>query len=136
MKINVANPSDKSFHDHSFLIALGAYGWTRILVYADHLEDAIDEVAEWCVKHAPGHIMQEGDEYLTELRKEACEDAGLVWPPPSPGDSDLMQPYYSAFEGAEADLMYTESGYLTSHEVHLVAENPSKKDLIEMYNRT
>jgi hypothetical protein len=131
-KLNVVNSSDKSWSSHSFILTFGAYGSTHLLVYADNLDDAVEISAQWLAKNAPGHIMLHDDPTLTDLRREACEEAGLVWPPPADANMDA---YYAAFETAEADLTYTESGYLTSHEWMISAENPTPSQIREFVRR-
>jgi hypothetical protein len=37
-----------------FVLSFGAYGDTLLLVWADHLEDALDEAIDWIVENAPG----------------------------------------------------------------------------------
>jgi hypothetical protein len=113
------NPSDRpgqygreTCYDFHF----GAYADTAVSVWARSCEDALELAAEYVAAHYPGHIMPEGDSTLEDLRREACEERGLVYPPTCDHSELEEQGYYAAFESAEADLTYTESGYLTSYE--------------------
>ena len=45
-KINVVNPSDKSWTHQSYLLWFGACGATYTLVYANGLDDALEIAAE------------------------------------------------------------------------------------------
>lgn len=90
-----------------FRFSLGAYGWTRVLVFAQSLESGLEMVGEWCAKHAPGHLTQ--PDYA-----EAAEDIGSTWRPGA--DTDPPQ---EVIDAAEADLTYTESGWIVSHEWHV-----------------
>ena len=54
MKITAVNSSDRDWTKHRYLIGFGAYGWTVLMVWADSLDDAMDECADWCDIHAPG----------------------------------------------------------------------------------
>lgn len=128
--INVANASDKSWSRNSFLLWFGACGPTRVLVYADGLDDALEIAADWLADNAPGHLVS-NDEH-DQLCKEACEDADLAWPPPN--DWCESKEYTEAIESAEADLTYTESGWITSYEWGICAENPTKHELIYAYH--
>lgn len=83
-----------------FRFSLGAYGWTRVFVFARHLEDALEIVGAWCAEHAPGHLTQ--PDY-----KEASED---LFAAGEPIDEENVRAH------AEADLTYTESGWFISHE--------------------
>lgn len=113
----------------AYVLSFGAYGDTSLHVYADSLDTAIELAAGWLADHAPGYIMTEDSEDLADLRKEACEDAGLTWPMPADLTPQAMEAYWAAFESAEADLTHTESGYLTSYEFTLALENPTVEEL-------
>lgn len=125
VKINVANPHERSFERQSYLFCFGAYGSTYVLAYGG-LEDALESAAEWLADNAPGHIIGHGSDHAKDLWREACAEVGID-PDDSDADDDLK---CKAFEIAESDLTHTESGYLTSHEWAIVAENPSKATLI------
>jgi hypothetical protein len=84
----------------------GAYGSTHVFVWAGPahraLDDALEEAASWLADNAPGHLST--DEEMQELYDEAREELG------DDADEDEIR------EQAEADMTYTESGYLTSYE--------------------
>lgn len=90
-----------------YALSFGAYGWTRLLVYASSLEDALEEAAGWLADFAPGHLSDLSEEYKDAL-KEATEELGE--------DADEEELQAKAQEIAETDMTYTESGWLTSHE--------------------
>jgi hypothetical protein len=102
--------------DNLYAFHFGAYGDSRLLVWARSVEAALEEAGSFLADHWPGHIVSEPTH--TELCKEACEDAGLTWPPPEGFDvwGDADSRYRNAIESAESDLTYTESGWLTSYE--------------------
>ena len=102
------------YADQRWLFTFGAYGETLVLVRAQAFEDALETAAEWLAEHAPGHLNTEDE--MEELYQEACEEAGLPWPPPCTDDVAEARGYNDARESVEADLTYTESGYLASHE--------------------
>ena len=64
--LHVDCPS-RRYPNPRFLFYFGAYGWTAVLVYARHLEDALDEAIDWLAEHAPGHIV---DEQVNEAYRE------------------------------------------------------------------
>lgn len=111
--INPGDRSDGGIYDFQFSNGCGNIpGITRVSVHARSCEDALELAAEWLADNAPGLIMPEGDEHLEELRREACEEAGLPYPPSDDAD---WEEYYELFDRtAHADLTYTESGYLES----------------------
>ena len=129
-KINVVNPNDKNWCRHSYLLWFGQCGATFLLVYSNDLDSALEDAADWLAENAPGHLVSH--EEHTELCKEACDDAGLTWPPPSDWCNDNA--YVSAIESAEADLTYTESGYLTSYEWGIVREDPTPREVSDFYH--
>lgn len=125
-KINVAGCVDRSAR--AYLFAFGACGPTYVLAYAYSLEDALEEAASWLADNAPGHIIKAWDEEHTALVREACEDAGLAYPPPEGADLEA-DGYFAAQEDAEADLTYTEAGYLTSYEWFIVGEDMTPAEI-------
>lgn len=84
-----------------YAMHFGAYGNTRLLIWANTLESAIDPAVEWLAEYAPGHLSSEED--VAKLMEKVREE--------QPGIDDE-----AAYEKATADLYYTESGYLTSYE--------------------
>jgi hypothetical protein len=92
----------------------GAYGTTNVYVWAGAahtaLEDALEEAAAVLADEAPGHLTSEKD--MTDLYKEAAKDLGVPWPIEDWDDPDVE----AVREQAEADMTYTESGWLTSYE--------------------
>lgn len=88
-------------YDNLYAFGFGAYGSTRALLWGSSIEDALEEVAEWLAKYAPGHITSEED--VAKLMAEVREDEGDM-------EDD------EAYEKATADLTYTEAGHLTSYE--------------------
>jgi hypothetical protein len=117
--LHIVNPENRSMGRYSrsnrYVLWFGAHGPTYLMVWEDSLEDALETAAGWLADNAPGLIMPDGDEHLESLRREACEEHGLTYPAPDGTDYEA-EGYYAAFESAEADLTYTESGYLTSYE--------------------
>ncbi len=100
------------------------------MIWANGLEAAIEIAGEWLAEHAPGHIMPEGSEELESLRREACNEAGLEYP--LPDGEEYAEEHWAAFQDAETDLTYTESGYLTSYEWGIDLEDPSRAEVLEL----
>jgi hypothetical protein len=129
MSLVVLNPQDRE-DETAWLFSFGVYGWTRILWYGNSLEDGLEECAAWLAEHAPGHIMTHDDPELARLYREAGEELGMHWdalntPWGWEHENDKLS---RITELAEADLTYTESGYLTSYE-WTVTEDPSDEYL-------
>lgn len=122
--LHIVNPQDTEKSNpwyyrarpHRFVLWFGQCAPTFVMVWGRSLEDALETAAAYLAEHAPGHIMTEDSEELAELRREACEEAGLAWPPTCDHADMEEEGYYTAFEQAEADLTRTESGFLTSYE--------------------
>lgn len=99
----LVNPSDYSSTKGLVAFQFGAYGDTRLLVWANGWDTAAETAAEWLSEYAPGHVTSESD--VAQLMKEAKRN-----------DPSLDEE--AAHDAATADLTYTESGYLTSYEMH------------------
>lgn len=112
--VNIVNPSDHDWCRKRYLFAFGAYGWTRCLVWANSLDDALDEAVDWLVDNAPGLLCDDAvaDEYRLARAEGLDEDA--------------------ARERATLDTTCAGNAgnYLNSWEWS-VLENPSRKDLVE-----
>jgi hypothetical protein len=109
--IPAANDSDDgSTH---FRFTFGAYGWTKVDVFANSVDDAFEIAVEWLDDNAPGHLVNIGE---TELAAAAVE-LDMPWP---------VDPESATFEKvlahAEADLTcighttLTHGQYVISHE--------------------
>jgi hypothetical protein len=70
-RYTVVNFSNRHYADHRYLVSLGAYGWTRLLIWADSWDDAVDEAIDWCAKNAPGLLC---DDAVNEEYKRAREE--------------------------------------------------------------
>ena len=112
---------------HRFVFGLGAYGWTKVCVYADHLDSAFDEAIDWMVEHTPGLIR---DDEVNEIYREAYDKAiaaGL-------GDEDANG---RAWEEAEVDTI--SGGNCGNHvhcgDFHLIAEDPDRETMLSLLGR-
>lgn len=131
-KIRIANPTDRymlrrpgsQYGYRAFLLAFGACYPTYVLAYADGLDSALEEAAEWLAVNAPGLLVSEAEH--TELCRGAVEEAGLKWDMEANWDDAA---WVEAIESAEADLIYTEAGWVPSHEWSIVSEDISPEDL-------
>jgi hypothetical protein len=116
MEITAINSSDKHFTSNRYILAFGAYGWTQLMVWANNLEDALDECVDWIAENAPGLLC---DDEVAELYKEAIAE----------GKSEE-----EAREESEMDT--TVAGncghYLHSWEWNIVAENPTRQEIKQM----
>ena len=70
--VYMANPTDRSWTRHRYILWFGACGATRVMVWANDLESAMEEAAEWLKEHAPGHITEEWGEEHKCLVREVC----------------------------------------------------------------
>jgi hypothetical protein len=98
--------------------SFGPYGGANVLVWgAPDIgeEGALEEAAEIVAKRWPGLIMEAGGEEHAELIREACEERGVAFTSMRELDWD-DEKVQDARDDAEADLTYTESGYLASWE--------------------
>lgn len=105
--------ADTSWADKGvFMFQFGAYGTTHVLAYGS-LDDALEEAAGVLRERAPGHFV---DVELPDGYAAMDED-----------EQD------AARNEAEADLTYTESGYLASWEWYLVEMHSAAELLAYVY---
>lgn len=116
LSIAIVNPNDRDWTRHRYVLAFGAYGWTRLLIWANSLDDALEEAGDWIEDHAPGLFC---DEAVADAYAEARE-RGL-------SEEDAQAE-------AEQDTTSVCSGnhYLPSWEWSIVAEDPSRADIKAM----
>ena len=100
--------------ERRFLFCLGAYGWTRCLVFADDECDALEALGEWCAEHAPGLLCD--DEVAEEAARLMAEGAS---------EED-------AWERAEVDTVRDGCGhYWHSWEMSYL-ESPSRECILRL----
>lgn len=104
-----------------FVLWLGAYGSTMVLVYAKHLEDALDETIDWCVDFMPGLLCDDSVNAEYERLFHEYTDSGL--------DEDAARE--KAYEESEVDITRAGnySNCIPSYEWGIVCENPSREEL-------
>lgn len=109
--IHVVNADGKRFGDPRFLLWFGAYGPTFVLVYARHLEAALEDAAEFLADSGRHWLVMPHD------KVKSTDDLGC----------DCADPF-------ECDAhTYTESGWIGSDEWGIVAERPSNRLLVELH---
>lgn len=112
--ITIINPTDRDWTSSRFVLCFGAYGWTKLAVYANHLEDALDECIDWIAEHAPGLLCNDAvaEAYSEALAEGATEE--------------------EAYETSLEDV--TTGGncgdHILSYEWGIVAENPTRAELL------
>lgn len=123
------NPSDKDWTRQRYVLWFGAYGSTRLVVWANHLEDALDEAVDWIEEHAPGLL---ADEQVREAYVEALAEAAANGEDPE--DEDMIA---AAQQVAERDTTCAgnHGRYINSWEWGIVAENPTRADILELQGR-
>jgi hypothetical protein len=75
-KLTIVNPSDRSVWPQAWLITLGAYGETRLVVWAKGPDSALDEAIDWAADHAPGYLADDeaAEAYVAALAAGKSED--------------------------------------------------------------
>jgi hypothetical protein len=103
MTKHYANPDETTFTGSLYTFRFGAYGDTEVCVYQrpDHVEDALEIAAEWLATNEPGHFYEPDYE---QTKRELFFETGS-----EPSEEEVA-------EKAEADMTYTESGWLLSQE--------------------
>jgi len=116
MSFHVINSNDRDWTKHRYVLAFGAYGWTVCLVWANHLDDALDECVDWIADNEPGLLC---DEAVQEAYNEAIAE----------GESEE-----DAMTKAETDMTCAgnHSNYIASWEWTILAEDPDRATLKEI----
>lgn len=100
------------FHDSNrYLVQIGAYGETKLLVLANSEDDALEAAAEWCEENAPGHLANDAvcEEYERAIADGLSEE--------------------EARDRAEVDTIALDQGrYLLSWEVSV--HRASREDIL------
>ena len=103
--VPIANPDEFEDDKKLYLFTFGAYGWTKVYVWADHDEDAFEIAVEWLDDNAPGHLTDVTEDDL----KRSAEDLNVAWQPTWPDWDDAV--FSHVAQNAEADL--TQIGHTT-----------------------
>ena len=113
------NPGDRDWMRHRYILAFGAYGDTRLMVWANSIEDALDESIDWIVEHAPGLLC---DEQVAE------EYNRLIAEGKSAGEAQ---------EESEADTTCGGNcgNRILSWEWCIVAEDPTREEILRIQGR-
>jgi hypothetical protein len=95
----LANGFHSRDDENQFQFSFGAYGWTKVRVWAgrDCVEEAFEAAVEWLDDNAPGHLVSH--EEFAQLCLEAAEELGVEFDP-----SEDYETNEAVFQAAEADL--------------------------------
>lgn len=125
--VPIANPEARDNYAASrpqdlFYMTFGAYGWDKVLVWADSVEKAIEAGAAWLADTSPGDLISEDSLFNdTGLWDEARQELG-----PDASEEAL-------YEYVSTDLHYTESGYLDDWTINDVYD---EAEIDEAYRRS
>ena len=117
-----------------FVLCFGAYGWTKLLVWADDLGDALDGAIDWIADNAPGLLCDEqvAEDYREALARLTAENESLPEAERC-SEEDLES---EAYEESTADTTTGDCGHcIASHEWGIVAENPTRDQLLSIMGR-
>lgn len=129
----IANPSEKGFWEHTFVLWFDSHAATNVLVYANSLDDALEEAAQVLREKGWTGLFTEPDykDAFEDLQRDGEIPEGITFEDIATcGMIDEVSE--KVLCAAEADLTYTESGHIASWEWGIVAEDPSKKELIDI----
>ena len=117
--ITLVNPTDRDWTKHRYVLALGAYGWTKLMIWANSLEDALDEAIDWASDHAPGLL---ANDERDEAYREAIESG---------------MPEEEAWDEAHTDLTIGGNcgDAIRSDEWHIVTEDPTRSEILRLMGR-
>ena len=103
--------------ERRFLFWLGAYGWTRCLVFASDECGALEALGEWCAEHAPGLLCDD----------DVAEEAVRLMAEEGASEED-------AWERAEVDTVRDGCGHYW-HAWEMSFEEPSRERLLSLEER-
>ena len=117
--------NDDFYSNKAWVLHFGAYGDTKVLVWADSLGDALESAADVL---PPGIFCDEQiAEEFERLKVEAAEDPANLDPD---NPTDLLDDVLDRLrEESEVDCTYTESGYIASCEWGCTFEDPTLDDI-------
>lgn len=124
-RVVMINPTCREHYTHSYVLCFGVFDPTRLYVYANSLDDALEECGGWLVEHAPGLIITQDSEEYDEIMTELCGERELKWPPPDDLDKTDSEAYWNAED--EIDGYPTEAGWIPDLGVAL--EDPTTAEL-------
>ena len=124
-KIKLVNSTSKTCREgwhrnreRPWILWFGAYGSTRLLVYARHLQDALDECIDWIAEHAPGLLY---NDQVAEAYQE-CIDQGMT--------------QEQAWDESQTDMTCAGNcgDFIASWEWGIVAEDPSPAEIAAIHH--
>lgn len=139
--IVLVNPNDRGWTRHRYVLSLGVYGWTRLMVWANSLGDAFDEAADWAEDHSPGLFCDDHvkEEYDLLIAARVCPFAASRPDLACTNDEEPCERCHeTALQEAEVDTFTAgnHSRHIASHDgINLVAEDPSREDMLRLLGR-
>lgn len=120
------NPGDKDWTNHRFILWTTAWNPTYYMIWADHLEDAIDELIDWCADNAPGLIVD--DQIQEEFNRLKSDGDQMLLPFRS--DEEL-------WEEAAADTTCGGNcgNFISSEDWGIESEDPTRQDILQLEGR-
>ncbi len=116
MNITPVNGRDRSWTRHRYILAFGAYYQTVLMIWANSLDDALDEAVDWIADKAPGLLVDDSVQEAYLIARRAGH-------PPA-----------KAQEIAEVDTTCAGNNahYLMSWEWSILAEDPSPQQVLDL----
>ena len=116
---------------HRYVLWFGAYAETRVLVYAHSLEEALEAAAQEIRERGWIGLFTEPDyaDALEDLQRDGKIPQDVTWEEISTCDV-IDEVSDKVLSRAQADLTYTEAGWIASWEWGIVAEDPSREELL------
>lgn len=114
------NPSDKAWTEHRFVLSFGEHRETRLLVWANSLDDALDESVDWIADNAPGHLV---DDTVKERYEYLLKE-----------EPDLTDECRWERATAETTCAGNNGHYIDSFEWDILAEDPSRAHMLALLN--
>ena len=102
---------DMSHDSKRYLVHLGAYGWTKLLILADSEDSALEAAGEWCEENAPGHLANDSvrEEYDRAIAEGLSEEKAQERAEQDTISLDqgryLLAWEVSVFEASRADIL-------------------------------
>ena len=113
MNIKIVNFEDRHWTRDRFILQFGPYGDTRLMIFANNLQEAIDVAIDWIGENEPGLLANDQrDEAFLEARSEGMTED-------------------EAWDCAGEDLTIGGNcgDCILSHEWAIIAENPTREQI-------
>lgn len=123
-KIIPINFSNRHWTSSRFILCFGAYGDTMLMVWANHLDDALDECVDWISENAPGLLCND------EVNEIYRDELGRLLASGMSDENAESEAYETATQDVTTAGNYGD--HILSYEWNIVCENPTREQIKDL----